>query len=125
MLELRLPIAMPHRVLIITYLFPPSGGVGPPRYAGYTRHLPAHGCEVSVIAPKNPNTPLYDHALLQQIPPQTRVHRVFSPSVPYFLRDRIWKKVSGKPGDASATPGANSGLAYAGKKLVKEAVQRF
>src|ERR1017187_9638664 len=50
--------SMSHRVLIITYLFPPSGGIGPPRYVGYTRHLPAHGCEVSVIAPKNPHTPL-------------------------------------------------------------------
>jgi hypothetical protein len=122
MLELRLPIAMPHRVLIITYLFPPSGGVGPPRYAGYTRHLPAHGCEVTVIAPKNPNTPLYDPALLQQVPPQTRVHRVYSPSVPYFLRDRIWKKVSGT---AVGKPAVDSGLVHAGKKLVKEAVQRF
>jgi len=116
---------MAHRVLIITYLFPPSGGVGPPRYAGYARYLPAHGCEVSVIAPKNPNTPLYDHALLEQVPPQTRVHRVFSPSVPYFLRDRIWKKVSGNVGRAAGAPAAGSGLAHSGKKLVKAAVEWF
>jgi len=116
---------MSHRVLIITYLFPPSGGIGPPRYVGYTRHLPAHGCEVSVIAPKNPHTPLYDPALLKQVPPQTRVHRVFCPSVPYFLRDRIWKKISGKTDGAAGSPGAGSGLVHAGKKLAKEAVQRF
>jgi hypothetical protein len=113
---------MAHRVLIITYLFPPSGGVGPPRYAGYARHLPALGFDVSVIAPKNPNTPLYDPALLQQVPPQTHVHRVFNPSVPYFLRDRLWGKISG---NAGASSGAGSGLMHAGKKLAKEAVQRF
>ena len=116
---------MGHRVLIITYLFPPSGGVGTPRYLGYARHLPAHGCEVSVIAPKNPNTPLYDAALLQQVPPQTRVHRVFSPSVPYFLRDRIWKQISATADGHAASPGSDSGLVHRGKKLVKEAVQRF
>jgi hypothetical protein len=117
--------SMSHRVLIITYLFPPSGGIGPPRYVGYTRHLPAHGCEVSVIAPKNPHTPLYDPALLQQVPPETRVHRVFSPTVPYFLRDRVWKNISGSAGRPPGAPGADSGLIHAGKKLVKEAVQRF
>jgi hypothetical protein len=116
---------MPHRVLIITYLFPPSGGIGPPRYVGYTRHLPAHGCEVSVIAPKNPHTPLYDPALLKQVPPETRVHRVFCPSVPYFLRDRIWKKISGKADGPAGKPGADSGVVHSGKKLLKEAVQRF
>src|ERR1017187_1218437 len=117
--------SMSHRVLIITYLFPPSGGIGPPRYVGYTRHLPAHGCEVSVIAPKNPHPPLYDPALLQQVPPETRVHRVFSPTVPYFLRDRVWKNISGSAGRPPGAPGADSGLIHAGKKLVKEAVQRF
>ena len=116
---------MSHRVLIITYLFPPSGGIGPPRYVGYTRHLPAHGCEVSVIAPKNPHTPLYDPALLKQVPPETRVHRVFSPTVPYFLRDRVWKNISGSAGRPPGAPGADSGLIHAGKKIVKEAVQRF
>jgi len=116
---------MARRILIITYLFPPSGGVGPPRYAGYTRHLPAHGFEVSVIAPKNPNTPLYDPDLLQQVPPQTRVYRVFNPGVPYFLRDRLWSKISGNAGRPPGTPGADSGIVHGGKKLVKEAVQRF
>ena len=112
---------MAHRVLIITYLFPPSGGVGPPRYAGYARHLPAHGCEVSVIAPKNPQTPLYDPALLAQVPPQTHIHRVFAPAVPYFLRDRIWKNVTQKK---TSAPGTATGLAGAGKALFRDAVQR-
>jgi hypothetical protein len=113
---------MAHRVLIITYLFPPSGGVGPPRYAAYTRHLTAHGFEVSVIAPKNPNTPLYDPDLLQQVPPQTRVHRVFNPGVPYALRDRLWSRMSASAG---GPPGAGSGMFHAARKLAKEAVQRF
>jgi glycosyltransferase involved in cell wall biosynthesis len=75
-----------------------------------------------VIAPRNPHTALYDPALLQQVPPQTRVHRVFDPGVPYLLRDRLWKNVSRSAGGAS---GADSGIVRACKRLVKEAAQRF
>ena len=115
---------MPHRVLIITYLFPPSGGIGPPRYVGYTRYLPAHGCEVSVITAKNPRTPLYDPGLLKQVPPQTQVFRVFNPDVPYAFRDRIWKSLTGHGGSPRSTEPA-VGLASAGKRLTREAIQRF
>ena len=83
---------MAHRVLIISYLFPPSGGIGPPRYVAYTRYLPSHGCEVSVITARNPHTPLYDPGLMSQVPPETRVHRVFNPDVPYAFRDRMVKE---------------------------------
>lgn len=115
---------MTHRVLIITYLFPPSGGIGPPRYVAYTRHLPAHGCEVSVITAKHPRTPLYDPGLLKQVPPQTRIFRVFNPDVPYALRDGIWKKLTGG-GDTRPAAQPGPSLTAAGKRLVREAIQRF
>ncbi len=114
---------MPHRVLIITYLFPPSGGIGPPRYVGYTRYLPAHGCEVSVITANNPHTPLYDPGLLRQVPPQTRVFRVFNPDVPYTFRDRIWKHLTSQA--ASPSPAASGPRWGVGKRLAREAIQRF
>jgi hypothetical protein len=114
---------MGHRVLIITYLFPPSGGIGPPRYVAYARHLPAHGCEVSVITAKSPNTPLYDPDLMRQVPSETRVHRVFNPDVPYAFRDRIWKNLS--RGESNGRPPSASGFGLRGKKLVKAAIQRF
>jgi hypothetical protein len=115
---------MKHRVLIITYLFPPSGGIGPPRYVAYCRHLRAHGCEVSVLTAKNPNTPLYDPGLLKKVPPETKVFRVFNPDVPYAFRDKIWQRLGGGKGSAagSAAASAPPGLA---KRLVKDAIQRI
>jgi Glycosyl transferase 4-like domain len=123
---------MPHRVLIITYLFPPSGGVGPPRYVAYTRHLPAHGCQVSVITAKKPNTPLYDPGLLKLVPPQTRVHRVFNPDVPYAFRDKLWKSVirtepqEGRPAESSGLSRWMKGIAKAGiQRVFNPDVQKF
>src|SRR5215813_13088488 len=81
-------------VLLISYLFPPSGGVGIPRAVAYTRYLPQHGCRVFVITAKNPATPLYDPALLQLVPPETTVLRAFNPEVSYQFRDRIWKRLA-------------------------------
>jgi len=94
---------MPYsNVLIITYLFPPSGGIGPPRYVAYTRYLPQHGCQVSVLTARRPATPLYDPDLAAKVPPSTQVYRAFNPEVSYEFRDRIWKwmargKVDGVP----------------------------
>jgi Glycosyltransferase Family 4 len=116
---------MAHRVLIISYQFPPAGGVGAPRYVAYSRHLPAHGCEVFVIAPKNPHTPVIDHALLEKVPPATQVFRVFNPNVPYAFRDRLWTKIAPACAAKAAGANGNGNGAGAGKKLLKEAVQRF
>jgi glycosyltransferase involved in cell wall biosynthesis len=85
-------------VLIITYLFPPSGGVAPPRSVAYTRYLPDYGCRVSVLTARNPATPLYDPALSKLVPPETKVHRAFNPEVSYKFRDKIWKKIAGGNG---------------------------
>lgn len=121
---------MAHRVLIITYLFPPSGGIGPPRYVAYTRHLRSHGCEVSVLTAKNPNTPLYDPDLGKKVPPETRIHRVFNPDVPYAVRDKIWKRITAGAGKnvalgQTAEPAAPPrGLTAAGKRLAKAAIER-
>jgi glycosyltransferase involved in cell wall biosynthesis len=121
-----------HRVLVITYLFPPSGGIGPPRYVGYTRHLPTHGCQVSVLTAKTPNTPLYDPGLGNKVPPETKIHRVFNPDVPYAFRDRIWKRIAAGCGDnvalgirAEDVGGTAWGrITAAGKRLVKGAIER-
>jgi hypothetical protein len=78
-------------VLLVSYLFPPSGGVGVPRAISYTRYLPFHGCRVFVVTARNAATPLYDPELLSLVPPETRVSRVFNPELSYSFRDRIWR----------------------------------
>ncbi|HUR85623.1 MAG TPA: glycosyltransferase [Solirubrobacteraceae bacterium] len=43
---------MARRVLIVAYYFPPLGGVGSLRALGFARHLPEHGWETEVLAPR-------------------------------------------------------------------------
>lgn len=116
-----MPSAAPREsVLIITYLFPPSGGVGVPRFVSYARYLPQHGCDVSILTVRKPATPTYDPELAKQVPPETHVFRAFNPEVPYALRDRIWK------GIISGGKSEKSGDAATGnwKRLPKELIQR-
>lgn len=111
------------RVLIITYLFPPSGGVGVPRFVNYTKYLPKYGCDVSVLTVSNPATPVHDPELAKQVPPATRVYRAFNPEVPYAFRDRLWKRISSgrRQPAASGTPPAPAPL---WKRAAKAAIQR-
>ena len=81
-------------VLLISYLFPPAGGIGVPRAVSYTKYLPAHGCEVSVLTARWPATPVKDPNLGRQVPVGTAIYRAFNPEVPYALRDSIWKQIS-------------------------------
>lgn len=120
---------MPRNVLIITYLFPPSGGIGPPRYVAYTRYLPNYGHRVHVLTARNPNTPLYDPALLDQVPPATKIYRVFNPDVPYAFRDRMWKRITGGGGAGSGATsekaaGPGNLLSGAVKAMAKSVIQR-
>ena len=66
------------RVLIVTYFFPPVGGVGVQRTLKFTKYLPRHGWQPTVIAPSDPAYPLRDRSLLEQVPPDVTVHRTLS-----------------------------------------------
>jgi glycosyltransferase involved in cell wall biosynthesis len=62
------------RVLIVAYYFPPIGGIGSIRQAGFAKHLPQFGWEPTVIAPRS--TPHAADPYLDY--PQDRVVRSFS-----------------------------------------------
>ena len=83
-----------------------------------------------MITAKNPNTPLYDPDLGKKVPPETRIHRVFNPDIPYAFRDRIWKKITAGSANVAlgARDGANGrpagGLKPAAKQLAKRVIER-
>src|SRR5262245_18902063 len=85
---------MSNKLLYISYLFPPSGSVGSPRAANFTKYLAPSVDQLFVIAPRKPSTPVLDPALLAKIPREAQVHRVWNPEVSYSFRDRIWKRLS-------------------------------
>ena len=92
------------RVLLISYLFPPAGGVGVHRALAYARYLPESGAEVWVLAARNPSTPIMDPALVADIPPATRMYRVFTPELPYAFRDWLWRRLRGPSGARTPVP---------------------
>jgi glycosyltransferase involved in cell wall biosynthesis len=70
------------RVLIISYVFPPVGGAGVQRAVKFTKYLPRHGWEASVLTAANPSVPLFDSSLEADVPAGTVVvrARTYEPS---------------------------------------------
>lgn len=66
------------RVLLVTYYFPPAGGGGVQRVLSWCRHLPAHGVELTVVAPREPHWVDQDTTLV--IPGDAQVLRTDDPS---------------------------------------------
>jgi glycosyltransferase involved in cell wall biosynthesis len=89
------------RVLLVSYLFPPAGGISVQRMLTMAKYLPQYGFEVQVLAAKNPTTPTMDPALVGQIPSSVRVHRTVTPEVPFSVKRRIWGWLS-PPGRRAA-----------------------
>ena len=56
------------RLLLITYEFPPLGGVGVQRVLKFAKYLPQAGWAVSVLTVKDPPGALLDPSLLAEIP---------------------------------------------------------
>lgn len=57
------------KVLIITYYWPPSGGAGVQRWLKFVKYLRDFGFEPVVFTPSNPEMPVEDPSLAQDIPP--------------------------------------------------------
>jgi glycosyltransferase involved in cell wall biosynthesis len=68
-------IAKVKRILIISYFFPPMGGVGVQRVLKFVKYLPAFGWQPAVLTLKNPDFEIFDRELAEQIPVQTSIIR--------------------------------------------------
>jgi len=97
------PGDQPIRLLIISYLFPPAGGIAVQRSLSFTKYLARQGFEVHVLSAGTAASPVVDHGLLRHIPESVRLHRAFAPVVPFALRQRVWKLLSPGSG-ATKTP---------------------
>jgi glycosyltransferase involved in cell wall biosynthesis len=98
------------RILIISYLFPPAGGIGVQRALSLARYLPNSGFEVHVLRASNAAAPVFDPALCQRVPASVQVHGSFTPEAPFWLRHTVWnwlsrkKKASPKPATQVSMP---------------------
>jgi glycosyltransferase involved in cell wall biosynthesis len=64
---------MPRRVLIITYYWPPSGGAGVQRWLKFAKYLSDYGWELVIYTPENPEIPVRDASLLNDVNPKIKV----------------------------------------------------
>ena len=56
------------RALIIAYYWPPAGGPGVQRWLKFVTYFKQFGIEPVVYVPENPNYPLIDESLIDQVP---------------------------------------------------------
>ena len=81
------------KVLIVTYYWPPSGGGGVQRWLKFATYLDRLGCDCTIYTPSNPDVPIIDSSLLDDIPTRIKVL-----TTPISEPSRILKKITGRSG---------------------------
>lgn len=61
------------KALIITYYWPPAGGPGVQRWLKFAKYLSLYDVDPIIYAPENPDYPLLDESLIDDIPPHIKV----------------------------------------------------
>jgi glycosyltransferase involved in cell wall biosynthesis len=111
------------KILLISYLFPPVGGIGVQRALSLAKYLPQCGFEVHVLKATNAGGPVYDPDLVRQIPPDVKVHEAFTPEIPFHIRQKLWTRLSGGKAPAEPLNGSRPGFSW--KKLATGTVKRI
>ncbi|NUP11446.1 MAG: glycosyltransferase [Polyangiaceae bacterium] len=93
--------------LLVTYMWPPSGGVGVGRVLKLAKYLPSHGVTPSVLTVENPSVPVQDDSMLKDVPPGIEVlrARTFEPS--YATKQAAWQSTTKALGAQPASNGAS------------------
>jgi glycosyltransferase involved in cell wall biosynthesis len=113
-----------HRILIISYLFPPSGGIAVQRALSLAKYLPGCGYDVHVLSARNAAAPVLDPELLQQVPAGVTLHRAFTPEIPFGIRQWLWKRLSGGGKTHTSAAVMAGERRFSVERVVKDAVKR-
>lgn len=89
-----------HKVLIITYYWPPSGGAGVQRWLKFVKYLRNFGWEPVVYTPLNPGFQVIDDTLTGDIPLNLEVIKR-----PIWEPYGVYQKISGKKGASNTSHG--------------------
>lgn len=88
------------KVLIINYYWPPSGGAGVQRWLKFTKYLREFGWEPVIYTPENPEAPVHDFSLLQEIPAGIEIVKT-----PIWEPYEFYKKLVGMKKDEKVNAG--------------------
>ncbi len=100
----------PKRVLFVSYLFPPTGGVGVHRVSKFVKYLPQSGWNSSVLTVSNASVPLQDQSLLRDIPYGTLIRRARTYEPSYAVKAAVGGGSRNSNGSASGVKGRLFGL---------------
>ncbi len=79
------------KVLVIAYYWPPAGGPGVQRWLKFVKYLPEFGFEPIVYVPQNPNYPIVDEKLMDEVPKGVKI--IQQPiKEPYWLASLLSQK---------------------------------
>jgi glycosyltransferase involved in cell wall biosynthesis len=106
-------------VLLVTYGFPPVGGVGVLRAASLARYFPSEGIRLDVLTARNASAVGADPTLLQEIPSQVNVHRTVTLDIPFGIKKGIKRLVTGrKPPMVQVSESAAAGKSALLKRIL-------
>jgi glycosyltransferase involved in cell wall biosynthesis len=94
-------------VLLITFSFPPAGGVGVLRALSLAKYLPENDIRLDVLTARNAPAVGKDLSLLQQVPASVTVHKAWTLDLPFAMRKALKKAVAGNGAKAEVSA-ANS-----------------
>lgn len=79
------------KVLLITYYWPPAGGPGVQRWLRFVTYLREFGVDPVIFIPENPEYPILDPSLSDEVPPDLRIYK-FRISEPMQWAGKFLKK---------------------------------
>ncbi len=87
--------ALMKKVLIITYYWPPAGGPGVQRWLKFAKYLRSFGIDPIIYTPENPDFPILDKTLLDEVPEGITIIKkpIFEP---YYFAKLFSKKETSK-----------------------------
>jgi len=111
----------PLNVLLVTYAFPPAGGVGVLRAASLARYFPEQGIRFDVLTTRNPSSVGMDDSHLRDIPPEVTIHRTMTFDIPFALKKRLKRLLTGsKPPSNSAAAAGTPGKPGLLKRVLQD-----
>lgn len=100
---------MNKKVLIIAYHFPPSGGGGVQRTLKFVKYLEDFGWKPVVLTASNPDDPIVDKSLADEIPNEIKVYRTFSFEITRYEKNlSLWVKSLNKKDGSNEFHASNS-----------------
>ncbi len=112
-------------VLLITFSFPPAGGVGVLRALSLAKYLPESGCRVDVLTARNAPAVGRDESLLRQVPGSVTVHRTWTLDLPFALRKGVKKLLSRRASEPSSAHAAEPSASVSTSRSLLRRVRSF